>query len=92
MLELAKDLAMHVAASQPEYISSSEVPQERLNEEKDVLKNIKFPLGNLLKTDVRKIAEAEITVIRQSSPNLTIRNVPRANIKMKNAMEIIFGR
>jgi len=26
---------------------------------KDVFKNIKFPLGNLLKTDVRKIAEAE---------------------------------
>ena len=38
-IELAKDLAMHVAASQPEYISASEVPQERLNEEKDVLKN-----------------------------------------------------
>ena len=27
--------------------------------EKSVFKNIKFPLGNLLKTDVRKIAEAE---------------------------------
>ena len=38
-IDLAKDLAMHVAASQPEYISASEVPQERLNEEKDVLKN-----------------------------------------------------
>ena len=37
--DLSRDLAMHIAATQPEYISSDDVPEARLNEEKDVLKN-----------------------------------------------------
>jgi len=35
--ELAKDLAMHVAASKPEYLSTSDVPQEIIKEEARIL-------------------------------------------------------
>ena len=35
--ELAKDLAMHVAASKPEYLSTSDVPQEIIKEETRIL-------------------------------------------------------
>ena len=36
--ELAKDLAMHVAASKPEYLSNSEIPDEVINEESRILR------------------------------------------------------
>jgi len=35
--ELAKDLAMHVAASKPEYLNTSDVPQEIIKEEARIL-------------------------------------------------------
>ena len=35
--ELAKDLAMHVAASKPEYLSTSDIPQEIIKEEARIL-------------------------------------------------------
>jgi len=35
--ELAKDLAMHVAAANPEYISEEQVPAEQLEKEKEIL-------------------------------------------------------
>ena len=35
--ELAKDIAMHVAASKPEYISTSDIPEELVTEETRVL-------------------------------------------------------
>jgi elongation factor Ts len=35
--DLAKDLAMHIAALNPEFISVDDVPQEVLNKEKDIL-------------------------------------------------------
>ena len=34
---LAKDLAMHVAASQPEYIHLSDIPQDQIDEERRIL-------------------------------------------------------
>ena len=36
--ELAKDIAMHVAASSPEYISNSDVPEEVIKEESRILR------------------------------------------------------
>ena len=36
--QLIKDIAMHIAASKPEYVSVSEVPNEILEKEKDILK------------------------------------------------------
>ena len=35
--QLAKDIAMHVAASQPEYIQFSDIPEDLLNQEKKIL-------------------------------------------------------
>ncbi len=35
--KLAKDIAMHVAASQPEYIQFSDIPEDLLNQEKKIL-------------------------------------------------------
>ncbi|MGV3525265.1 MAG: translation elongation factor Ts [Candidatus Sericytochromatia bacterium] len=37
MRTLAKDLAMHIAASAPEYVSSEEVPEEKVNKEREIL-------------------------------------------------------
>lgn len=36
-LSLAKDLAMHIAALKPEYLSENEVPAERIAKEKEIL-------------------------------------------------------
>lgn len=36
-LNLARDIAMHVAAMRPEFINESEVPAERINKEKEIL-------------------------------------------------------
>lgn len=36
--ELAKDIAMHIAAAKPEYLKSDEVPAEILEQEKEILK------------------------------------------------------
>ena len=36
--EVSKDVAMHVAAMRPSYLNSSEVPEEVLNREKDVMR------------------------------------------------------
>mgnify|MGYP001322106091 FL=1 len=35
--QLAKDIAMHVAASQPEYIQFSDIPEDLLNQEKKII-------------------------------------------------------
>ena len=37
-VELAKDIAMHVAASRPEYISNSDIPEEVIKEESRILR------------------------------------------------------
>jgi elongation factor Ts len=36
--ELVKNIAMHIAASKPKYISSVEIPSEELEEEKDIIR------------------------------------------------------
>jgi len=35
--ELARDIAMHIAAMKPEYLSEDQVPAERVNKEKEIL-------------------------------------------------------
>ena len=35
---LAKDICMHIAAAKPEYLSEKEVPEERVEKEKEILK------------------------------------------------------
>ena len=37
-VELAKDIAMHVAASKPEYISNTDIPEEVIKEESRILR------------------------------------------------------
>ncbi len=36
--EVAKDVAMHIAASNPRYVNREEVPEEEVNREREVLK------------------------------------------------------
>lgn len=36
--QLVKDVAMHIAAANPKYVNSSEVPESVLNQEKEILK------------------------------------------------------
>lgn len=37
--ELVKNIAMHIAATNPKYISSDEVPEKELEEEKDIIRD-----------------------------------------------------
>jgi elongation factor Ts len=37
--ELIKNIAMHIAAANPKYVSSEDVPQEVLDEEKDIIRD-----------------------------------------------------
>ena len=36
--QLAKDICMHIAAAKPEFLSEADVPEERVNKEKEILK------------------------------------------------------
>ena len=44
-VQLARDIAMHVAASKPEYVSSEEIPEEVLEHERTIYKNIALNEG-----------------------------------------------
>ena len=37
--EVGKDIAMHIAASAPQYVQSSEVPESEIDKEKEIIKN-----------------------------------------------------
>lgn len=54
---LAKDVAMHIAAAKPEYLSSADVPQEVIEREKDIAKSqIKNKPANI----IDKIVEGKL--------------------------------
>ena len=36
--ELAKDICMHIAAAKPEYLAEADVPEDKVNKEKEILK------------------------------------------------------
>ena len=57
--ELAKNIAMQIAASRPEYVSKEEVPQEILDKEKEILKNQALNEGKPEKV-VEKMVEGRI--------------------------------
>lgn len=44
-IELARDIAMHVAASKPEYVSREEIPEETLEHERTIYRNIALNEG-----------------------------------------------
>lgn len=57
--ELAKDIAMQIAASRPEYVDREEVPQETLEKEKQILRNQALNEGKPEKV-VDKMVEGRI--------------------------------
>lgn len=57
---LAKELAMQIAASSPDYVSPEDVPQEVVEKEKDILRNLTLKEGKP-ENIVDKIVEGRIS-------------------------------
>ncbi len=57
--ELVKNICLHIAASNPTYVSSEEVPQEALDEEKEIIKG-QFKDSNKPPEIVDKIVEGKL--------------------------------
>ncbi|MCM3128745.1 MULTISPECIES: translation elongation factor Ts [unclassified Paenibacillus] len=82
--EFARDIAMHIAASSPRYVTREEVPQEELEKEKEILKAQALNEGKPEKI-VEKMVEGrigkyyeEFCLLEQSfvkNPDLTIQQL-----------------
>jgi elongation factor Ts len=57
--ELVKNIAMHIAASSPQYVSSEEVPPEVLEEEKDIIRE-QFKDSNKPPEIIDKIVQGKL--------------------------------
>jgi elongation factor Ts len=58
-LELVKNIAMHIAAANPQYVSSEEIPQHVINEEKDIIRE-QFKDSNKPAEIIDKIVDGKI--------------------------------
>jgi len=68
--QLVKDIAMHIAASEPRYVSREEIPAEVLDKERDIArKKAKSDPKNANKPDqvIDKIVEGQITKFYEDS-------------------------
>jgi elongation factor Ts len=82
--ELAKDLAMHITASNPEYLNSEDVPRERIDKEKEIWKEQlliqgkkEMMLDKILMGKEKKFRE-EIALLSQpfvKNPEITIKEL-----------------
>lgn len=59
-VSFAKDIAMHIAAASPEWVSRDEVPQDVLDKEKEILKEQALKSGKPEKV-VEKIVEGKLS-------------------------------
>jgi elongation factor Ts len=64
--ELVKNIAMHIAASNPKYVSSEEVPQEVQEEEKDIIRE-QFKDSNKPPEIVDKIVQGKLVKFYQET-------------------------
>jgi elongation factor Ts len=98
---LARDLAMHVAAANPPYIDASEVPQDVLNKEREILseqsKGEKKPpeiIAKMVEGRLRKYL-AEITLMGQpfvKDPDMSVEKlVKQAGAKVKQIVRYEVG-
>ena len=95
-LELAKDLAMHVAASRPQAISGDELPQELLDKERDIVSTQARESGKP-EAIIEKMIEGrmskfvnEVSLLGQSfvkDPDLTVEKL----VKQANAVVEAFN-
>lgn len=96
-VELAKDLAMHVAAMNPEYLTTAEVPEARLEKEKEIFISQTLEEGKpeamvekIVAGKIKKFA-TEVTLVGQSfvkDPSKTV----EALLKEANASVDSFVR
>lgn len=63
--ELAKDIAMHIAAAKPEYLNRDEVPTDVLEKEKEILKAQAINEGKPEKI-IEKMVEGRVTKFYQN--------------------------
>ncbi len=58
-LEMVKNIAMHIAAANPQYVSSEEIPQHVINEEKDIIRE-QFKDSNKPAEIIDKIVDGKL--------------------------------
>lgn len=58
-LEMVKNIAMHIAAANPQYVSSEEIPQHIINEEKDIIRE-QFKDSNKPAEIIDKIVDGKL--------------------------------
>ncbi|AGT31564.1 elongation factor Ts [Geobacillus genomosp. 3] len=86
--EVAKDVAMHVAALHPKYVSRDEVPQEELDREREVLKQQALNEGKpenivekMVEGRLKKFYE-DVCLLEQAfvkNPDVTVRQYVESN-------------
>lgn len=89
---LAKEIAMHIAAESPDYISSDDIPEEVLNHERDIAKaQVENKPANIIDKIVEgklKAVYAQICLLNQpfvKDSNTTIAQLLEAEGKSKGA-------
>lgn len=98
--ELARDIAMQVVATSPQYVKREDVPQEVIEKEKEIYRKQALEAGKPEKI-AEKIAEGklekffqEVCLLEQSfikNPEVTVKNLLE-NLMMKTGEKIEIGR
>jgi elongation factor Ts len=82
--DIAKDVAMHVAADTPEYLSSEDVPKDLLEKEKEIAKS---QIKNKPENIVDKIVEGKINAFYDSVCLLNQKYIKDTSITVKQYVE-----
>jgi len=83
--ELAHDLALHIAAMKPQYVTEEDIPQEVLNKEKEIYRE-QFANSGKPEEIIQKIIEGKIESFKKE---ITLLNQPFVKDNTKTVKEVI---
>lgn len=90
-VSFAKDIAMHIAASSPEWVSREDVPQEVLDKEKDILREQALKSGKPEKV-VEKIVEGKLSKFYEERCLLDQPFVKDKDKKIRQLLDEMMGK
>jgi len=83
--ELAHDLALHIAAMKPQYVTEEDIPQEVLDKEKEIYRE-QFANSGKPEEIIQKIIEGKIESFKKE---ITLLNQPFVKDNTKTVKEVI---